>query len=353
LTSSVISAAIPWLTAMPSDEDTGSAEEAVAPEATPASSSKVVLVTGGTGLVGSAIQSVISKDPEASDETWVFLSSKDGNLVDRRETEAVFEKHKPTHVIHLAARVGGLFHNMAKKVQFYRENVLMNDNIMECSRIYGVKKLVSCLSTCVFPDKTTYPIDETMLHNGPPHQSNLGYSMAKRLVDNMNHCYNEQYGCMFTSIIPTNIYGPHDNFNIEDGHVIPGLIHKSYLAKQRGEDFTIWGSGTPKRQFIYSEDLARLTVWTLRKYEEIEPIILSGDEEHEVEIKQIASLIANAMGYEKGLKFDTSKADGQYKKTASNRKLRTYLPDYKFKSIEEGIKESVDWFVANYDAARK
>jgi GDP-L-fucose synthase len=313
----------------------------------------VVLVTGGSGLVGKAIQKVTSEDPEAKGEKWIFLTSKDGNLIDRKETEAIFEKYKPTHVIHLAARVGGLFHNMAKKVEFYRENIIMNDNVMECSRIYGVKKLVSCLSTCIFPDKTSYPIDETMLHDGPPHNSNLGYSVAKRMVDCMNHCYNEQYGCQFTSIIPTNVYGPHDNFNIEDGHVIPGLIHKSYLAKQKNEDFTIWGTGKPMRQFIFSEDLARLTVWVLRSYEEIDPIILSVDEQAEMPIAEVARLVAEAMGYAREVQCDTSKADGQFKKTASNAKLRKYLPDYKFKPIEEGIKESVDWFVANYDVARR
>lgn len=314
---------------------------------------KVVLVTGGTGLVGSGIRKVISEDPLAKEETWVFLSSKDGNLIDRKETEAIFEKHKPTHVIHLAARVGGLFHNMLKKVEFYRENIIMNDNIMECCRIHGVKKLVSCLSTCIFPDKTTYPIDETMLHNGPPHDSNMGYSVAKRMVDCMNRCYNEQYGCQFTSIIPTNIYGPHDNFNIDDGHVIPGLIHKCYLAKKNGEDFKVWGTGKPMRQFIFSEDLARLAVWTLRDYKEIDSIILCGDEDSEVAIGDVAKMVTEAMGYEKEVQCDATKGDGQFKKTASNKKLRGYLPDYKFKPISEGIKESVDWFVANYDAARK
>mmetsp|Transcript_47668 Transcript_47668/g.77322 ORF Transcript_47668/g.77322 Transcript_47668/m.77322 type:complete len:316 (-) Transcript_47668:171-1118(-) len=313
----------------------------------------VVLVTGGTGLVGKAMQKVVSEDPEAKAETWVFLSSKDGNLVDRKETEAIFEKHKPTHVIHLAAKVGGLFHNMAKKVEFYRENTIMNDNIMECSRIHGVTKLVSCLSTCIFPDKTTYPIDETMLHDGPPHKSNLGYSIAKRVVDTMNHCYHEQYGCQFTSIIPTNVYGPHDNFNIDDGHVIPGLIHKCYKAKQAGEDITVWGTGKPMRQFIFSEDLARLTLWVLRDYKEIDPIILSVGEEDEVAISDIVQKIAAAMDFKGKIVCDTTKADGQFKKTASNKKLRTYRPDYKFKTIDEGIKESVDWLVANYETARK
>lgn len=314
---------------------------------------KVILVTGGTGLVGRGIQKVASEDPESANETWVFLSSKDGDLVDRKSTEAIFEKHRPTHVIHLAARVGGLFHNMAKKVEFYRENVLINDNIMECCRIHKVQKLVSCLSTCIFPDKTSYPIDETMLHNGPPHPSNLGYSIAKRVVDSMNYCYHEEYGCQFTSIIPTNVYGPHDNFNISDGHVIPGLIHKCFLAKQKGEDLTLWGTGKPMRQFIFSEDLARLTLWVLRHYQEISPIILSVGEEDEVSIADVAALIAKAMELPGKIVCDTTKADGQFKKTASNKKLRSYLPDYKFKSIEDGIKESVDWFVANYETARK
>lgn len=171
----------------------------------------VVLVTGGTGLVGKAIEKVVneSKSPH---ETWHFLSSKEADLRSKAETVALFEKIRPTHVIHLAALVGGLFRNLKYKVEFYRENVLINDNVMECCKDFKVKKLVSCLSTCIFPDKTTYPIDETMVHNGPPHTSNEGYAYAKRMIDVLNRCYNEEYGCNFTSIIPTNIYGPHDNY---------------------------------------------------------------------------------------------------------------------------------------------
>lgn len=312
-----------------------------------------ILVTGGTGLYGKAIEAVIKKDEQAKGENWVFLSSKDGNLIDRDAVDAIFTKHKPTHVIHLAAKVGGLFHNMRKKVDFYRENTLINDNVMECCRIHGVTKLVSCLSTCIFPDKTSYPIDETMVHNGPPHSSNMGYSVAKRMIDVLNHCYKDQYDLNYTSVIPTNIYGPHDNFSVEDGHVIPGLIHKCYKAKQDGTDFVIWGSGSPLRQFIYSEDLAELTVWTLRKYDSIEPIILSVDEAAEVSIKEVAEIVAEAMDFKGKLVCDTTKADGQHKKTASNKKLRTYLPDHKFTPMKEGVKKSVDWFVANYDTCRK
>jgi GDP-L-fucose synthase len=249
--------------------------------------------------------------------------------------------------------VGGLFKNMKYKVEFYRENVLMNDNIMECSRIYGVTKLVSCLSTCVFPDKTTYPIDETMVHSGPPHSSNEGYAYAKRMIDIMNHCYKEEYGVNFTSIIPTNIYGPADNFSIEDGHVIPGLIHKCYLAKKNGTDLTIYGTGAPLRQFIYSRDLAALTLWVLRGYDSPEPIILSVGEEDEVSIRDVAGYIADAMGFTGNIIFDTTKADGQYKKTASNLKLKSLYPDFQFTPIQEGLKESCKWFLENYTEARK
>eukprot|EP00618_Florenciella_parvula_P032850 CAMPEP_0119477914 /NCGR_PEP_ID=MMETSP1344-20130328/7883_1 /TAXON_ID=236787 /ORGANISM="Florenciella parvula, Strain CCMP2471" /LENGTH=363 /DNA_ID=CAMNT_0007512021 /DNA_START=717 /DNA_END=1808 /DNA_ORIENTATION=- len=316
---------------------------------------RVVLVTGGSGLVGQGIKSFIATDAEAAaNEEWVFLSSKDGDLKSRTDTEAIFRRYKPTHVIHLAAKVGGLFANQKFKVEFYRDNIIINDNVMECCRIFGVRKLVSCLSTCIFPDQTTYPIDESMVHDGPPHKSNEGYAYAKRMIDVLNRCYSDEYGCNMTSIIPTNIYGPHDNFNIENGHVIPGLIHKAFLAKQSGEDLHIWGSGTPLRQFIFSQDLAALTVWTLRDYHDPEPIILSVGEEEEVSIKDVALMVAEASGLPlERVVFDTDKSDGQFKKTACNKKLRKLQPSYKFKPIKQGIQESVDWFFANYEAARK
>jgi len=312
-----------------------------------------ILVTGGTGLVGKGIETFISTDQEAlNNEEYIFLSSKDGDLKDRRAVEAIFEQHRPTHVIHLAAKVGGLFANMNQKVEFYRENVLINDNVMECCRIHGVKKLVSMLSTCIFPDKTSYPIDETMIHNGAPHDSNAGYAYAKRMIDVLNVCYKDQYGCNFTSAVPTNIYGPHDNFSIEGGHVIPGLIHKCYLAKQNGTDFTIWGSGKPLRQFIYSVDLAALTVWALRAYPETSPIILSVDEAAEVSIADVAYMVAEGMQFEGKIVFDASKADGQFKKTAANGKLRRYRPDFQFTSMAEGIRMTCEWFMENLENAR-
>jgi len=163
-------------------------KQALAPAEAPAGE-VVVMVTGGSGLVGKGIQAALEKGrvgPTPANERWVFLSSKDADLRDAESTRLVFAKHKPTYVIHLAAMVGGLFKNMSHKVEFWRENVAMNDNVMHCSKEFGVKKLVSCLSTCIFPDKTSYPIDETMIHNGPPHRSNEGYAYAKRMIDVLN-----------------------------------------------------------------------------------------------------------------------------------------------------------------------
>lgn len=312
----------------------------------------VVMVTGSTGLVGSAVQ-IVAKKEQRPGEKWVFLSSKDGNLRNIEETRAIFRKHRPTHVINLAAKVGGLFSNMKYGCDFLRINMEINQNVLQVSQETGVKKVISNMSTCIFPDKTTYPIDETMVHNGPPHPSNYGYSMAKRMIDVMNRTYHDQYGCMFTSAIPTNVYGPYDNYNLEDGHVLTGLIHKIYLAKKNNTPFTIWGTGKPRRQFIYSLDLARLLIWAIREYNDVNPILLCVDEEDEVSIKELAEMVVEETGFKGSVTHDTTKADGQFKKTASNAKLRSYLPDFKFTPIRQGIRETVEWFAANYETARK
>uniref|UniRef100_A0A672NM04 Tissue specific transplantation antigen P35B n=1 Tax=Sinocyclocheilus grahami TaxID=75366 RepID=A0A672NM04_SINGR len=236
--------------------------------------------------------------------------------------------------------VGGLFRNMRQNLDFWRNNVHINDNVLQAAHEFGVVKVVSCLSTCIFPDKTTYPIDETMV-NTHTHRHIHTHTYT---CTHTHTTYFQQYGQRYTAVIPTNVFGPHDNYNIEDGHVLPGLIHKTYL---------VWGSGRALRQFIYSLDLARLFLWVLREYDEVEPIILSVGEEDELSIKFAADAVVEALGFEGEVIYDTSKADGQFKKTANNAKLRKYLPDFKFTPFRAAIKETCDWFVANYDSARK
>ena len=314
---------------------------------------KRILVTGGTGLVGKAIEEVVADGEKRPDEEWFFIGSRDCDLTDLEQTRALFKSIKPTHVINLAAMVGGLFHNLLHNLQFFTKNMAISQNVLQCCHEGNVQKCVSCLSTCIFPDKTSYPIDETMIHNGPPHDSNFGYSYAKRMIDVLNRGYEQEHGRKYTSAIPCNVFGAHDNYNLQDAHVIPALIHKCYLAKRDGVPLTVFGSGKPLRQFIFSKDLGRLFLWALREYEQVEPIIFSVDEEDEVSIADVVSAIVKAMDFQGEVLFDSTKADGQFKKTASNKKLRSLLPSLKFTPFDQAIQESVKWFVDNYENARK
>tara|TARA_B100000073_G_scaffold226096_1_gene188531 strand:- start:346 stop:1251 length:906 start_codon:yes stop_codon:yes gene_type:complete len=297
------------------------------------------LVTGGSGMVGTQIKRGIK------------MSSKDCDLRDWNQTIEYFEKIKPKNVLHCAAKVGGVAGNMAAKGTFFYENTLINSHTLEASRLVGVEKLVSFLSTCVFPDPVEYPLTEQKVHLGPPHKSNYGYAYSKRMLDVQTECYRDQYGVNYICVIPTNIYGTHDNFNLETGHVIPSLIHRCYLAKENNEDFVVWGSGTPLREFIFADDVAELLEWSLDNYDESEPIILSNAEE--ISIKDTVEIIVEKMNFKGNLVWDKDKPDGQFRKQSDNSKLLSYLPDVKFTPIEVGIEKTVNWFVENYEGARK
>lgn len=312
---------------------------------------KTILVTGGTGLVGSAIKTISEK--YKTKYHFIYLNRNECNLMNYPSTLAYFIENKPDFVIHLAANVGGLFKNMENPVQMLEENLIINLNVIRAAHILKVEKLIACLSTCIFPDNINYPISEKDLHNGPPHFSNEGYAYSKRILQTLCNSYNKQYGDKFVCIIPTNIYGPYDNFNLDDAHVIPALIHKCYIAKENNTPFIVSGTGTPLRQFIYSEDLARNIMWVLEEYNENEPIILSPNEEDEISIGCVAKYIAKAFDYENSLEFDTEKSNGQYKKTASNEKFRKYNPTFYFTKIEKGISDTISWFKQNYPNIRK
>jgi GDP-L-fucose synthase len=237
------------------------------------------------------------------------------------------------------------------KGEFFYDNIMMNTNIIESARTHGIKKLVAFLSTCVFPDNVEYPLTESKIHLGPPHFTNYPYAHAKRMVDIQIRSYKEQYGLSYKSVIPTNIYGPNDNYDIINGHVIPSLIHKCYLARENKTDFTIWGSGNSLREFIFSKDVAKLTEWVLENYEEDEPIILSTSEE--ISIKDVVGIITDLMNYKGNVIWDTSKPDGQFRKPSDNTKIKNYLPNYIFTSIYDGLKQTIEYFEKNYNIIRK
>ena len=311
-----------------------------------------IVITGGSGLVGNGIKSALQKSNYSTQYNFIFMSSKDCDLSNYQETYNYFSLYKPKYVIHLAAKVGGLFLNMNQKVNMFMDNITINNNVLKICNELNVEKVISCLSTCIFPDKTTYPINETMLHNGPPHSSNDAYAYAKRMIEVLSKAYNEQYGRNFVCVIPTNIYGLYDNFNLQDSHVIPGLIHKCFLAKKNDEPFIVSGSGKPLRQFIHSEDLGKLILWSLFEYKLKETIILSPSEDSEVSIEYIARKIAQIFDY-KNIIFDTTKSDGQFKKTADNSKLMELIKDFDFIRIDDGLLQTIQWFEENYSHIRK
>ena len=297
-----------------------------------------LLVTGGNGLVGSAIEADVK-------------IGREFDLVDSIQTAKAFEIHKPTHVIHCAGKVGGLGGNMNHKGEYFYDNLMINTNVIEEARKSGVTNLVAFLSTCVFPDAIEYPLTEKKIHLGEPHSSNYPYAYAKRMSDIQIRAYREQYGMKYTSVIPCNIYGPNDNFSLTHGHVIPMLMHKIYQAQQNNSELVIWGDGSPLREFIYSKDVARLAEWAVDNYDEAEPIIFSTSEE--ISIAEVVELLVSAFNFKGNVRFDTSKPNGQYRKPSDNSKLKSYLPDFKFTPIEEGLGETVKWFIDNYETSRK
>ena len=305
------------------------------------------LVTGSRGLVGVAI-----KDLVKDSDDWIFVTSKDADLRDYTQTSNLIQKVQPDAVINLAANVGGLFKNMRQNVEMFQDNILINMNVMRACHEHNVNKLISIMSTCIFPDKVEYPIEEDYLHDGPPHPSNMGYSYAKRMIDVLSHAYNQQYNRQFISIIPGNLYGPGDNFHIEDAHVIPALIHKCYLAKLNNTDFIIAGTGRPLRQFTYAKDLARVLIWALDRYSSSTPLIVSTEEE--VSITDIAFMISDKMKFEGDISFDFNESrDGQYQKTACCDRLKMFCKDFKFTPLDTGMEMTVQWFINNYNVIRK
>jgi len=299
-----------------------------------------ILITGGNGLVGS----------EFIGDHYYKPTSKEYDLKKTDDVNRLMLKRFDS-VIHTAGKVGGLGGNMNHKGEFFYDNIMINTNVIESSRISGVKNLVSFLSTCVFPDNIEYPLTEKKIHLGPPHFSNDAYAYSKRMVDVQIRAYREQYGLNYKSVIPTNIYGPNDNYNIKNGHVIPSLIHKCFLARENKTPLTIWGSGKPLREFIFSKDVAVLSEWVLHNYNENEPIILSTSKE--ISIREVVDIIVEIMNFKGEVVFDTSKPDGQFRKPSDNSKIKNHLPNFKFTDLFDGLKETIEFFEKNYNILRK
>lgn len=305
-------------------------------------------IFGSTGLLGSALVATASAEKR--------INCHKSQTLDLTINETgLWEKATKTHLdlwINCAAKVGGVKANTDFVADFFSQNLLIGDNVIKNAKRLGVKKLVSVLSTCIYPDAAhvSYPLTEDQLHSGPPHDSNFGYAYAKRMLDVGSRAYRQQWNCNFITVVPNNLFGPHDNYDENNGHVIPALIKKFYEAKINNKDVTIWGSGKPLREFTFSEDAAKITWWCAENYNAPEPINIGNTEE--ISIADVAYEIAKIIGHKNGIKFDTSKPEGQYRKPTSNQKLRSLGCSIKYTPFTEGLERSIDFFVKNYPNLR-
>jgi GDP-L-fucose synthase len=299
------------------------------------------LITGASGLLGSE---VVNQCNDA-----ISLSSKDADLVKSANIiHDIVEKNSVSAVIHCAARVGGVKANSDKVADFFNDNVRMNMNVLDACRDLDLK-LVSILSTCIYPDAryVTYPLTEEQLHLGPPHPSNFGYAYAKRMLDVQSRAYNQQHNSRFITVVPNSLYGPNDNYDLDVGHVIPATIRKFYEAMMNNQSHvTIWGTGRPLREFTYSKDAASIILWLTENYDGVDPINIGNPEQ--VSIKDLAFLIGDSVGFKGDIIFDSSKPDGQFQKPSSNKRLLDLGWNGSYTTLEQGLKETIKVFKNRY-----
>lgn len=300
-------------------------------------STKNSLITGGSGLVGSSLLGGIKP------------TSSVLNLLHPKSTFEWFGKKTIKQIVHCAGRVGGIKANSEGNATFLRENLMMSMNLFEVSRVFGVEKIISFLSTCIFPDKVKYPLSIDQIFDGPPHSSNYGYAHAKRMQYVQAMAYREEYGMNIVSLVPCNIYGINDNFNMNTAHVIPSLIHKFYNAMKTKTDVEVWGTGKEKREFVFADDLHEIVVWIMNNYDDGEPLIISSDEEYE--IRDIVEIIRKEFEFKGNVTYN-GELSGQFRKPSDSSKIKELMSPT-FTPIEDGIRQTVNWFVTNYKKARK
>ena len=294
-----------------------------------------IVVAGGTGLVGSAIV----RQLKILDKKVLSLSSKDVNLLDRHKTFAYIKKLNPTAIIDAAAKVGGIGGNNAFPVEFLSQNLQIQSNLMDAAHAAKTEKFVFLGSSCIYPRNCPQPIKEDYLLTGELEQTNSAYAIAKIAGVKLVQAYRKEFGRKWTSAMPTNLYGPGDNFDPQSSHVLPALLRKFHEAKLSGLDsVTLWGSGTPRREFLHVDDLADACYFLLQNYNEIGLVNIGCGKD--VSIKELAELIIAEVGYEGQLVFDTSKPDGTPRKLMDTDKINNL--GWKFKiNLEYGIKKTI------------
>jgi GDP-L-fucose synthase len=278
-----------------------------------------------------------------------YLTSAAFDLRDPAAADAMCASCNPDYVIHLAAKVGGVKANTDYVGDMYRDNILMNTNLLEACRKHKVEKVVSLLSTCVYPNNPVYPLTEDQFHNGSPHESNYGYAYAKRMLDVQSRAYRQQYGCNFITAVPNNLFGENDNYHLEDSHVLPAIMRKMYEAQLTNSDVYLWGDGSPIREFTYSKDIATALLLLLDDYNEESPINIGNTEE--ISIKQVAEMIAEIVEFTGNIVWQTDQPAGQYRKPSDNSRFQE-LFGMEYTKFSTALQNSCRWFATNYPQVR-
>ncbi|MEX2283721.1 MAG: GDP-L-fucose synthase [Gemmatimonadota bacterium] len=297
---------------------------------------------GHRGLVGSALVRRLER-PGQHDlllRTRAELDLEDGEAVD-----SFFARERPSLVYLAAARVGGILANRSYPADFLRSNLAIQSNVIDAARRYQAEKLLFLGSSCVYPKHAPQPIQEEYLLSGPLEPTNRAYAIAKIAGLELCRTYHEQYGCRFISVMPTNLYGPNDNFDYESSHVLPALLRKFHEARLAGAgEVVVWGSGTPRREFLHVDDLADACVFLMERYEQSDPINIGTGSD--VSIAELAALIADVVGYRGEIVYDRTKPDGTPRKLLDVTRLKTlgWAPRI---GLREGIEQTYEWYASS------
>jgi len=299
-----------------------------------------VVVTGGTGFLGSY---VVEKLRERGATEIVTPRSDEYDLVKMADVERLYRDVRPSIVIHLAARVGGIGANQKNPGKFFYDNLMMGAQLIEVGRQIGLKKLVATGTICAYPKFAPIPFREEDIWNGYPEETNAPYGLAKKMLLVQSQAYREQYGFNSAVVFPVNLYGPRDNFDPETSHVIPALIRKYVEATDRGDpEIVAWGDGSPSREFLHARDAAEGILLAAERYDSSEPVNLGAG--FEITIKDLTELIARLCGFSGVVRWDTSRPNGQPRRKLNTERAKQAFGLEAKISFEEGLRETIAWY---------
>ena len=302
-----------------------------------------VLVLGSNGMSGRALRALVAEDAAAAGAEWTFADRSHADLRDLAATTALFVAQRPTHIINLAANVGGIAYNILEPVALLEDNLRLATAIVGAAHAAGVQHMVSVLSTCIFPIRHEASFDETVVFDGPPHVTNAGYAYAKRALLSLCQAYATQYGRAYVCVVPPNLYGAHDKFD-HRAHVVGALCAKFLDAEAAAtaRAVKVFGTGAAYRQFLYAPDFARLLLWALFNYHDTqEPLLMTPDDE--VAVRDVVAAIADQCAPDIRVEWDATQPDGQLHKFGRNAKLKRALPGFVFTPLRDGIAATVAW----------